>query len=184
MNKNMMAQKTLVLIKPDGLARGLVGEIISRLERVGLKIVKASLIQADRTLAEKHYPTTDEWLEKVGNNTLSDCQKYNVDVVQAMGTGVPKEIGKLVHEWNMNYILSAPVLALVFEGVHAIEVVRKLCGPTLPLLAPPGTIRGDLSSASAISENIDKMPIRNLVHASGAPDEAEREIKLWFGEEK
>lgn len=180
---NVMTQQTLVLIKPDGLARGLVGEIISRFERVGLKIVKAKLVAASREVAEKHYPTTPEWLEKVGNNTLSDCQKYGIDVKETMGTDVPTEIGELVHGWNMEYILSAPILALVFEGVHAVEVVRKLCGPTLPLLAPPGTIRGDLSSVSAISENSEKKPIRNLIHASGTVEEAEREIKLWFGKD-
>lgn len=177
---NPMTQKTLVLIKPDGMSRGLVGEIISRFERVGLQIVKAQLISAGEELARAHYPTTPEWLEKVGNNTISDCQKYGIDVKEAMGTDVPTEIGNLVHEWNVKYILSAPILALVFEGVHAVEVVRKLCGPTLPLLAPPGTIRGDFSSHSAISENIENKPIRNLIHASGTPEEAEREIELWF----
>lgn len=176
-----MIEKTLVLIKPDGMARGLVGEIISRFERVGLKIVKAQMFRADEKLARLHYPPTTEWWEKVGNNTISDCQKYGIDVKEAMGEDDPLEIGKLVHEWNMKFIMSAPVLVMIWEGVHAVEVVRKLCGPTLPLLAPPGTIRGDLSSASALSENMKKMPIRNLIHASGTWEEANREIKLWFG---
>lgn len=180
---NPMTQKTLVLIKPDGIVRGLAGEIISRFEKVGLKIVKAQLISASEKLAKAHYPTTPEWLAKVGSNTISDCQKYGIDVKAAMGTDVPSGIGNLVHEWNMKYIMSAPIMALVFEGIHAVEVVRKLCGPTLPLLAPPGTIRGDFSSNSAISENIEHKPIRNLVHASGTPEEAKREIELWFGED-
>lgn len=179
--KSLMTQKTLVLIKPDGVSRGLVGEIISRFEKVGLKIIKAGVFQADERLARLHYPTTTEWLEKVGNNTISDCQKYGVEVKEAMGTDNPLEIGQLVHKWNVKFIMSAPIFAMVWEGVHAIEVVRKLCGPTLPLLAPPGTIRGDLSNASALSENVEKMPIRNLVHASGTVEEANREIKLWFG---
>lgn len=165
------------------MQRGLAGEIILRIERVGLRIIKAKLVQADEELASKHYPLTDDWMQKVGNNTLSDCQKYGIDAKQAMGTDDPIEIAKLVHTWNTEYILSYPVLALVFEGVHAVEVIRKLCGPTLPLLAPAGTIRGDLSSASAISENMEKKTIRNLVHASGTPQEAEREIELWFGKE-
>lgn len=180
---NLMNQKTLVLIKPDGMARGLAGEVISRFERVGLKIVKAKLVSASKELAAEHYPTTPEWLEKVGNNTISDCLKYGVDVKKAMGTDVPSEIGELVHKWNLEYISSAPILALVWEGIHAVEVIRKLCGPTLPLLAAPGTIRGDFSSNSAISENLEHQPIRNLIHASGTPEEAEREIKLWFVEE-
>jgi nucleoside-diphosphate kinase len=178
-----MLQKTLVLIKPDAMNRGLIGEIVSRLERVGLKLVACKLVKADHHLASTHYPVTEEWLMKVGRNTLADCEKYEVDVMDAMGTSDPIEIGKKVHEWNMEYILSAPILAMVWEGAHAVEVVRKLCGPTLPLLAAPGTIRGDFSSASAISENVAKSPIRNLVHASGEPSEAEREIELWFGKE-
>lgn len=176
-----MLQKTLVLIKPDAMARNLAGEIIARLERVELKIVDCKLVHASKKLASTHYPVTEEWLNKVGNNTLADCEKYGVDVKEAMGTSSPVEIGKLVHKWNMEWILSAPILAIVFEGVHAVEVVRKLCGPTLPLLAPPGTIRGDYSSGSALSENIQHKPIRNLIHASGTPEEAEREIELWFG---
>lgn len=176
-----MIQRTLVLIKPDALERGLAGEILSRFERVGLKIIECKLTQADQKLASSHYPVTDEWLNKVGNNTLSDCEKYGVDVVSAMGTDDPLKIGKKVHQWNMEFIMGALILALVLEGVHAIEVVRKLCGPTLPLLAPPGTIRGDYSSSSALSANIENTPIRNLVHASGSEEEAKREISLWFG---
>lgn len=171
------------MIKPDAMTRGLAGEIISRIEKVGLRMVKAQLIQATEEITEKHYPLTEEWLQKVGKNTLSDCQKYGLDVQQTMGTADPMEIGKLVHQWNKGYLTSHPVLAVVFEGVHAVEVIRKLCGPTLPLLAPAGTIRGDLSSVSAISENTEKMPIRNLVHASGTPEEALREIEIWFGKE-
>lgn len=181
MAQDAINQKTLVIIKPDGMQRKLIGEVISRLEKVDLKLVAASLIQADEHLAETHYPTTPEWLDKVGNNTISDCQKYGIDVKLTMGTDVPAEIGEQVHQWNMQYLISAPVLVMVWQGAHAVEVVRKLCGPTLPLLAAPGTVRGDFSSASAISSNIDKLPIKNLIHASGTPDEAEREIELWFG---
>lgn len=174
-------EQSLVVIKPDAMERGLIGEIISRFERVGLRIINARMVEVDRELAETHYPVTEEWLLKVGNNTLNDCQKYDVDPKDAMGTTDPIEIGKLVHEWNITYLMEQPVLALVIEGTHAIEVIRKLCGSTLPLLAAPGTIRGDFSSASALSGNMHKQSIQNMVHASGAPDEAEREIELWFG---
>lgn len=176
-----MIQKTLVLIKPDAMKRGLVGEIISRFERVGLKIVDCQLIQADEKLAGEHYPVTDEWLNKVGNNTLSDSKKYGVDTKEIFGTSDPVKIGKMVHLWNMEFIQSGKILAIVLEGVHAVEAVRKLCGATLPLLASPGTIRGDFSSESALSSNMKNQPIRNLVHSSGNPAEAKREIKLWFG---
>lgn len=178
-----MIQKTLVLIKPDAMERKLAGEIISRFERVGLKMVDCKLVQADKKLASEHYPVTEEWLNKVGNNTLSDSEKYGVLAKEIFGTEEAAEIGKMVHEWNMSFISSGLILAMVWEGTHAVEVVRKLCGPTLPLLAPPGTIRGDFSSASAISENALNLPIRNLIHSSGTKEEADREIKLWFGHE-
>lgn len=177
-----MIQKTLVLIKPDAMERGLAGEIIARFERVGLRMADCKIVQASEKLASEHYPITDEWLTKVGNNTLSDCEKFGIDVLKTMGTNDPIKIGKKVHQWNKEHIISGPIMVLVLEGIHAIEVVRKLCGPTLPLLAPPGTIRGDYSSASAISENAHGKAIRNLVHASGDEDEARREIKLWFNE--
>ena len=175
-----MIQKTLVLIKPDAMERGLAGEIISRFERVGLRIIEGKMVKVSKDLATKHYPVTKEWLNKVGHNTISDCQKYGFSIKEVVGTEDPIEIGKLVHAWNKDWLMSAPVLALILEGTHAVEVVRKLCGPTLPLLAPPGTIRGDFSSSSAISENIQKKPIRNLIHASGSEEEAKREIALWF----
>lgn len=175
-----MIQKTLVLIKPDAMERKLAGEIISRFERVGLKMVDCKLVQTDKKLASEHYPVTSEWLNKVGNNTLSDSEKYGVSAKEIFGTENAMEIGKMVHVWNMSFISSGLILAMVWEGTHAVEVVRKLCGPTLPLLAPPGTIRGDFSSASALSENVLKMPIRNLIHSSGTKEEANREIKLWF----
>lgn len=175
-------EQTLVLIKPDAMARGLADEIISRFTRVGLKVVKEKEFTALREVAEKHYPGDDEaWLRKVGGNTVSDCQKYGIDVKATMGTDDPLEIGKLVFGWNVEFLVSGPMKGYVLEGVNAIEAVRKLVGSTIPLLSPAGTIRGDYSTASAISENADKKPIRNLVHASGDRDEAKREIELWFG---
>ncbi len=178
-----MIQRTLVLVKPDAMERGLAGEILARFERVGLRVVNAKVVKASEELAEKHYPVTDEWLKKVGGNTLTDCERFGVDVKKTMGTEDPIGIGKLVHKWNKDFLISAPILAFVMEGIHAIEVVRKLCGTTVPLLADPGTIRGDYSSNSAISENAQKQTIRNLVHSSGSEDEAKREIALWFGNE-
>lgn len=176
-----MAEKTLVLIKPDAMRRNLAGEIISRFERVGLKIVDCKMVQADEKLAAAHYPVTDEWLEGVGGKSLSDFEKYGVDAVEVMGTNDPKEIGKLIHKYNQENLLGGPVIALVFEGDHAVEVVRKLAGSTNPILAAPGTIRGDYSNHSALVGNMQKKPIQNLVHASGTVEEAEREIELWFG---
>lgn len=179
---SIMNQKTLVLIKPDAMARGLAGEILSRFERVGLKIVDAKLTRASRELAEAHYPVTDEWLEGVGNKSLGDYEKFGFDPIKSIGTKDPKEIGKKIHEFNIKYLTSGNVLALVLEGNHAVEIVRKLVGSTISLLAPAGTIRGDYSNESAIVANAEGRSIENLVHASGTPEEAEQEIQLWFSE--
>ncbi len=177
----MINQKTLILVKPDAMRRRVAGQIISRLELVGLRIVDCIYKQADHDLASKHYPVTDEWLTKVGGNSLSDCEKYGVDPMELLGTNEPKEVGKLIHQFNIDFLKSGPVLAIVFEGPHAVEIVRKLVGHTIPVLAAPGTIRGDFSSESAISAGTEKRTVENLIHASGSVEEAEREIELWFG---
>jgi len=175
-----MTEKTLVLIKPDAIKRGVTGEMISRFEKLGLKIVAAKMVHATRELAEKHYPTDEAWFTKAGKNTISDCEKYGVDVEATMGNHDPDKIGRRVWEWNMEFLMSGPVLALVLEGNHAIENVRSLVGTTIPTLASPGTIRGDYSLESAISSNARGRAVYNLVHASGSHEEAKREINLWF----
>ncbi len=176
-----VTQKTLVLIKPDGMKRNLAGEIIRRIETIGLKMIKAKLVEADDKLASEHYPATDEWLNLVGEKSLSDFVKYEMDPIEVLGTKEPREIGELILKFNKEYLMSGPVLAMVFEGPHAIELVRKLAGSTNPILAAPGTIRGDYCTDSALLSDIEKRSIYNLIHASGEPSESEREIELWFG---
>ena len=177
-----LTQKTLVLIKPDAMKRGLSDEIVARIEKIGLKVVERKEVQASEDVASKHYPDTEEWLGKVGNNTLGDCEKYGFDPVELLGTKEPLEIGKLILQYNKEFLMSGPILALVFEGPHAVELIRKLVGATLPILASPGTIRGDYSGDSAILATLEKRSVYNLIHASGDPDEAKREIALWFGQ--
>lgn len=174
-------EKTLVIVKPDGMKRHLIGEIILRLEKVGLNLVDAKMAQADEERAKAHYPVTEEWLLGVGGKSLGDYEKYGLDPVESLGTKEPKEIGEMIHQFNIKYLMSGKVLAMVWEGNHAIEVVRKLVGSTVSVLAPAGTIRGDFSNESAIVANAEKRSIENLVHASGSKEEADREIELWFG---
>ncbi|OGC68670.1 nucleoside-diphosphate kinase [candidate division WWE3 bacterium RIFOXYC1_FULL_39_7] len=177
-----MLQKSLVLMKPDAVKRGIVGEILHRFERSGLKIVGAKLVQADSELAEKHYPNSDEWKSKVGQRTIDDCEKYGIDLMANMGTTDPIEVGAIVKQWNVDFLTSGPVLAVVFEGVNAVERVRALVGETIPVRAAPGTIRGDFSLDSAIAANRRKRTVFNLIHASGSEEEAATEINLWFKE--
>ncbi len=180
-----MKEQTLVILKPDAVARGLIGDIVSRFEKVGLKMVAARLVHADRELADKHYPVTrEEFIKGMGGKTVENYEKLGVDLVKELGTSDPLEIGKMIREWLADMITSGPVFAFVLEGPHAVELVRKICGHTLPLMSAPGTIRGDYSFDSSYLANTAKRPIKNLIHASGNEEEAKYEIPLWFSKEE
>jgi nucleoside-diphosphate kinase len=121
---------------------------------------------------------------KVGQRTIDDCEKYGVDLMANVGTVDPLEVGEIVKKWNAEFLMSGPVLAVVLEGVHAVERVRSITGETIPVKALPGTIRGDFSLDSAIYANKKNRTVYNLVHASGTEEEAKEEIKLWFKPEE
>ncbi|MBU0952871.1 MAG: nucleoside-diphosphate kinase [Nanoarchaeota archaeon] len=173
-------ERTFLLIKPDGVTRGLVGDILSRFEKAELRIVGMKLLVPTADLIRKHYPSSDEWLGTAGNKTLRDYEKNRIDPKKELGTNDPIKIGKMIKEWLITYLTSGPVVAMVLEGNHAIENVRRLVGPTLPILAGPGTIRGDYSCESPDLSNKERRPVKNLVHASGDASEAKNEIALWF----
>lgn len=146
-----MIEQTLVLVKPDGVQRGLVGEIIKRFEQRGLKIVGMKLTHADKSVAEKHY-TED----------------------------IAERRGEIVREKLLKFITSGPVIALVVQGVDAIENVRKIVGETESKSAIPGTIRGDFSHISFKHADEKEIPVKNLVHASSDKKDAKRELSIWF----
>lgn len=174
-------EQTLIVLKPDAVVRGLIGEVIARFEKVGLKIVAGRFLHVSRELAEKHYPVSrEEWVKAMGEKTLENYQKFGADPVKELGTGDTLEIGKMIRGWLIDYITSGPVLAFVLEGPHAVELVRKICGHTLPLIAASGSIRGDLAYDSSLLANSAKRAIKNLIHASGSQEEAQYEIPLWF----
>lgn len=174
-------EKTLVVLKPDAVFRGLNGEILSRFEKVGLKLVAAKMLQVPREMAEKHYPADREELwTGIGNKTIENYQELGKDVKEGMGTDSALEIGKMVRVWLMDYLMEGPVFAFVLEGPHAVEIVRKFCGHTLPVKSAPGTIRGDYSYDSSFLANTASRPIKNLMHASGNVEEANYEVPLWF----
>lgn len=175
-----MYEQTLVILKPDAYARGLSGEIIARFERCGLKLEQIRISQGEDDLIDDHYPRGEDWLATVGGKTLSDYEKLGISARGRLGTEDPVEIGQQVRGWLIEFMKSGPVVPMVISGNRAIETARKLVGNTLPVAALPGTIRGDLSSDSADLANEELRPVRNLVHASGDPEEAAREIKLWF----
>ncbi|PIZ66617.1 nucleoside-diphosphate kinase [Candidatus Roizmanbacteria bacterium CG_4_9_14_0_2_um_filter_39_13] len=176
-----MQEQTLVIFKPDSVARGLVGTITSRFERVGLKIVAAKMMMVTKELADKHYPASREaFINGMGGKTLENYQDMGIDPIKEVGSADPHEIGLKIREWLVDMITAGPVLAVVLEGPHAVELVRKMVGHTLPLKAAPGTIRGDYSFDSSYLANVGKRPIKNLLHASGELDEAKYEVDLWF----
>lgn len=177
-------ERTLVLIKPDGVKRGIVGRIVTRFEKAGLKIAGLKMVHISPEFAENHYPNTPEWIRGMGQKTLETYREQGKDPVQEMGTDDPMIIGNMIKGWNVDYLTSGPIIALVLEGAHAISVVRKMCGFTLPAFADPGTIRGDFSITSPIVANELKRAVRNLVHASSDPQEADYEISHWFSTEE
>ena len=173
-------EKTLVLIKPDGVKRGLTGEIMRRIEQRGLKVIALTMFQATKSDLAKHYSDSEANLKAMGEKTLATYQKYGMDPMKEIGTNDPVKIGKMVHGWIVDFMISGPIVKMVVQGLHAVEMVRKLVGNTMPSQAEMGTIRGDYSVDSAVLANAQKRGIRNLVHASGNLAEAETEIALWF----
>jgi len=180
----MHREKTFAAIKPDGVMRGLTGEILRRFEKAGLKIVALKMAVPTRKKIEGTYHATDEWRRGMGEKTLKGYLDHNIDPMKELGTDDPLKIGKMIEGWIYDYWQSGPIVAMVLEGIHAVENVRTICGYTVPTVAPPGTIRGDFSIDSPVLANLKKRPIKNLVHASGTKKEAEMEIENWFTKEE
>jgi nucleoside-diphosphate kinase len=179
-----MIQKSLVLMKPDAVKRGIVGEILHRFERAGLKIVAMKTVAVDKAFGAKHYNHNDAWKVKVGERTINDCKSFGLDVMDCFGSTDPKEIGAMVDQKNAEYLATGPVMALVIEGPQAVAKIRSLVGSTFPDTAVPGTIRGDFGTDSAFSGTKRKRATYNMIHASGEVDEAIEEINLWFKPEE
>jgi len=177
-----MQEKTLVIIKPDGVQRSLIGEIIKRFERVGLKLVGLKMVIPTEEMATEHYYKIggEEWLEAVGAKARDAYEKKG----QQSPYKTNRDNGVAVMEANARYLSSGPVIAMIWQGGHAIELVRKIAGFTEPLTAAVGTIRGDFTLDSFAAADTDSRSIRNLIHASGKPEEAEQEIALWFKPEE
>lgn len=173
-------ERTLLLIKPDGVARGLSGEIIRRIEQRGLKIVAMSMIQATKGQIDEHYPKDEKWICRLGEKTLNTYEKYGFNAKAELNTTDAMEIGKMVRSWLLDFMTSAPLVKMIVQGVHAVDMVRKISGNTMPAFADSGTIRGDYSTDSPALANKDKRAVKNLVHASETPAEAEHEIHHWF----
>jgi len=180
----MEKEFSVVLIKPDGIQRNLTGEIISRFEKVGLKMIACKMVIVNEQIATKHYGYNDQWFQNVGEKLIEFYKENGKDPNEEIGTMEPKKVGQMVQKWNVEYLIEGPVLAMIWQGPHAVEIIRKMVGSTYPQQSPPGTIRGDFSFESPLIANSKKRSIRNLIHASGAVDEAKLERQLWFKEKE
>jgi len=177
-------EKTVLLIKPDGVKRGLIGEIISRVEKRGLKVIALNMIWATKEQIDEHYPKDENWITRLGDKTKATYERYGLDIKKELGTTDSKKIGEMVRNWLIDFMTSGPLVKMIVKGVHAIDMIRKLCGNTMPALAEMGTIRGDFSVDSAAAANRAKRSVHNIVHASETPEEAEHEMNFWFSPEE
>lgn len=172
---NMAIERTLVIIKPDGVQRMLVGEILSRFERSGLKLVAMKMVWPSKKLVGQHYADDPDYFKTVWEKAKKSAEERGQKMKETS-----QELGKRVREANMRYMSSGPVIAFVLEGNAAIVNVRMIIGSTNPLTADIGTIRGDLTIDDFAAADIEARAVRNLMHASSEPEEAKREIALWF----
>ena len=168
-------ERTLVILKPDALQRSLIGEIIRRIERVGLKLVAVKLLLATEEQCWAHYQKDDEWYLKKGQRVIDDRKAHSLTIDKE-----PLEYGKDIIRTIVDYMVSGPALGLVIEGLGAVAVSKKLVGSTEPSTSDVGTIRGDFTIDTYGVSALDNRAVRNLVHCSDCPEEAEREIPLWF----
>lgn len=171
-------ERTLVIIKPDGIQRSLIGEIIRRYERTGLKLLALKMVIPTEKMAIKHYYEVGGavWLEEVGRKARAAYEKKGLKSPYKTNL----DNGAAVMKSNAKYLSSGPVIAMIWQGNSAVGLVRKITGSTEPLTSDVGTIRGDLTLDSYAMADLDQRSVRNLIHASGTVEEAEKEIPIWF----
>lgn len=178
-------EQSVVLVKPDGVQRGLIGEIVGRFEKAGLRPVAMKMVWVDKNLAFKHYGVDDDWFENIGQKIRQFYEEHGMDPNEEFGKMTNHQMGEMVQKWNVAYLTEGPVLAIIWEGpAGTVEIIRKIVGSTYPISAPPGTIRGDFGLDSPDITNAEKRSIHNLIHASGTVEEAARERELWFKEDE
>jgi len=175
MTKELKKEKTLVILKPDAIQRSLMGEIIQRIERTGLKFVAFKFFVPGEKQCWDHYHKEDDWFLEKGNRIIEDRKNHGLSIEKEA-----TDYGKDIIQGNVNFLTSGPILAMVIEGNSAVGIVKKLVGDTEPLTSDVGTIRGDYTIDSYPLSSADNRAVRNLIHCTDRPEEAEREIKIWF----
>ncbi len=175
-NNHPKYERTMVIIKPDGIQRSLIGEVVGRYERSGLKLVALKMLVPTEKMVEEHYSLDPEWKLKTGEKNLKAYREKGLKPP----TEDPIEQSNMILGKLKKYLACGPVIAMVWQGAHAVAIVRKLTGGTEPLQSDVGTIRGDFVIDSYKMADDDLRAIRNIVHASGSIKEANDEIKYWF----
>lgn len=179
MKNHPKKERTFVIIKPDGVQRTLIGEILKRVERTGLKLVGLKLVRADEKKLWEHYNKDEKWFAEKGARIIDDRNKAGMKVDK---TAI--ECGKDIIRALVVFMTAGPVVMMVWEGNQAVAVVKKLVGATEPATSDVGTIRGDLTIDSYSLASVDDRAVRNLIHCSDKPEEAEREIGIWFSKDE
>lgn len=174
--KHPKEERTLVLLKPDAIQRALMGEIIHRYERLGLKLVGLKMLVPTVKQVEGHYTLDSNWRRVTGEKTITSYKSRGLKPPSED----PLEITAKILENLKKYLTSGPIIAMVWQGAHAVELVRKVTGGTEPRTSPVGTIRGDFVVDSYTMSDADDRAVRNLIHASGSVAEADMEIPHWF----
>ena len=169
-------EQTLVIIKPDGVQRGLIGEVIKRYETCGLKLVALKMLIPNKDTVLKHYSIDPEWALKSGTKSFEALKSQGLPTPNM----TPTEFAEGIRRKLVDFMSSGPVVAMVWQGMGSVAIVRKITGSTEPLSSAPGTIRGDYTIDSYLSSNTDERAVRNVIHSSGSIDEASKEISIWF----
>jgi nucleoside-diphosphate kinase len=170
-------ERTFVILKPDTVQRSLVGEVMNRFERTGLKFTAMKMFVPTEAKLMAHYNKDEAWFLKKGNRIIEDLKSHNLPIEKE-----PIEYGKDIIRTIVHYMTAAPVIGMVLEGNQAVAVVTKLVGTTEPSTSDVGTIRGDYTVDSYGHSSYENRAVRNLIHCSESPEEAEREIAIWFSE--
>jgi len=176
---NPKKERTLVILKPDAVQRGLIGESIKRIEKTGLKLVAMKIVMASEEQLWSHYNKDDAWFIKKGEQTISERESLGLPIEKEA-----IEYGKDIIRALIVFMTCGPIVPMIFEGNQAVGVVKKLVGSTEPLTSDAGTIRGDYTLDSYGLANLDGRAVRNLIHCSDPVEDAEREIPIWFNKEE
>lgn len=177
--QDITSERSLVIIKPDGVVRQIVGDIISRFERKGLKIVAMKMVHPTKKQVDQHYILTEEWIASNGQRTYDSYVSKGVKP-----PAEPRELALETRRKLMEYMGAGPVVAMILEGAHVIEIVRKIRGATSPLSADVGSVGFDYSLESYELADAGNWAVRNTLHGSDSRESAEREIPLWFGSDE